>query len=403
MIAIKPLSVKKILVFLGIAIILGAVLFYFSRNESEPANYTFVTTPLERGDLTVEINSTGSVKPVVEVLVGSQVSGYIKNLYADFESQVTKGQLIALIDPDTFKAKVEQARADLLAAKANLLKAEVTLVDEMRTLRRKEGLIGRDSISQSDFDAQKTKAEAAEAQVEVEKARIVQAEARLHEAELQLKYAHIEAPVTGTVTSRSMDVGQTVTAGFQTPVLFKIAEDLTRMQVYTNVDEADIGKIKVGQSATFTVPAFPDKHFSASVTQIRNEPKIEQNVVTYNVILDVDNDELLLRPGMTTNVQILVSEIKNTLMLPDAALMFSPPDGAFPNGRPKVQLPKEGQRTVWRLEGKNDLKPFTVRIGVAAPQKTQIFTDDLKEGAPIVVEAVSKKKKFGPPGGGIRF
>ncbi len=400
---LESASVKKILIFSSIAVIMAGAVFYFTGNESENTAYTFVTTPLERGDLTVEINSTGTVKPVVEVLVGSQVSGYIKSLYADFESQVTKGQLIALIDPDTFKAKVEQAKADLLAARANLSKAEVTLVDEIRTLRRKEGLVGRDSISQSDFDAQKTKTEAAEAQVEVEKARIVQAEARLHEAELQLKYAHIEAPVTGTVTSRSMDVGQTVTAGFQTPVLFKIAEDLTRMQVYTNVDEADIGKIRVGQSATFTVPAFPEKHFSASVTQIRNEPKIEQNVVTYNVILDVSNDELMLRPGMTTNVQILVSEIKNTLMLPDAALMFSPPDGAFPKGRPKVQLPREGHRTVWRLDGKNDLKPFIVKIGVAGPQKSQIFTDELREGTPIVVEAVSKKKKVGPPGGGIRF
>lgn len=394
---------KKIAIVAVLAVLLAWTCYYFTRDEPETNSYTFVTTPLERGDLKVEINSTGTVKPVVEVLVGSQVSGYIKNLYADFESQVTKGQLIALIDPDTFKAKVEQAKADLLAARASLAKAEVTLIDEIRTLRRKEGLIGRDSISQSDFDAQKTKTEAAEAQVEVEKARIAQAEAKLHEADLQLKYAHIEAPVTGTVTSRSMDVGQTVTAGFQTPVLFKIAEDLTRMQVYTNVDEADIGKIKVGQSATFTVPAFPEKFFVASVTQIRNEPKIEQNVVTYNVILDVTNDELLLRPGMTTNVQILVSEIKDTLMLPDAALMFSPPDNAFLKGKPKISLPQEGRRTVWRLEGKNDLKPYSVKVGIAGPQKTQIFTDELNVGAPIAVEAVSKKKKLTSPGGMIRF
>ncbi|MDD3473766.1 MAG: biotin/lipoyl-binding protein, partial [Syntrophaceae bacterium] len=192
---------KKIILLLVIIICLAGVLFYWTRNDSEGPGYTFLTTPVERGNLKVEINSTGTVKPVVEVLVGSQVSGYIKELYADFESQVTKGQLIALIDPDTFKAKVEQARADLLAAKANLAKAEVTLIDEKRTLKRKEGLIGRDSISQSDYDTQQTKTEAAAAQVEVERARIAQAEARLHEAELQLKYAHIEAPVTGVVTS----------------------------------------------------------------------------------------------------------------------------------------------------------------------------------------------------------
>ncbi len=394
---------KKFIIVITLTVILGSVIFYFMKGDSDKPDYSFVTTPIERGDLKVEINSTGSVKPVVEVLVGSQVSGYIKDLYADFESRVTKGQLIALIDPDTFKAKVEQAKADLLAARANLLKAEVTLVDENRTLRRKESLIGRDSISQSDYDAQKTKADAAEAQLEVEKARIAQAQARLHEAELQLKYAHIEAPVTGTVTSRNMDVGQTVTAGFQTPVLFKIAEDLTRMQVYTNVDEADIGKIRVGQKAIFTVPAFPDKFFSASVTQIRNEPKIEQNVVTYNVILDVDNDELLLRPGMTTNVQILVTEIKDTLMIPDAALMFSPPEAAFPRGKPSVPKPGESQRALWRLVGEGDLKPVVVRIGVSSPQRTQIFSDELKEGDPIVVEATMKRKKSGPHGGGFRF
>lgn len=394
---------RKIIIFSIIAIILACVLYYSTRNGSDKPDYTFLTTPVERGNLKVEINSTGTVKPVVEVLVGSQVSGYIKDLYADFESRVTKGQLIALIDPDTFRAKVEQAKADLLAARANLAKAEVTLVDEKRTLKRKEGLVGRDSISQSDYDTQETKTDAAEAQVEVEKARIAQAEARLHEAELQLKYAHIEAPVTGTVTSRNMDVGQTVTAGFQTPVLFKIAEDLTRMQVYTNVDEADIGKIRVGQSASFTVPAFPDKFFSASVTQIRNEPKIEQNVVTYNVILDVNNDELLLRPGMTTNVQILVTEIQDTLMLPDAALMFSPPEAAFPKGKPQIPSLKEGHRIIWQLEGKNELKPVAVRVGVTSPQRTQIFSDELKTGTNIVVEAVLTKKKSGPHGGGFRF
>lgn len=399
----EPVVLKKIIILSVIAVILASALYLFTRGGSDKPEYTFLTTPLERGNLKVEINSTGTVKPVVEVLVGSQVSGYIKDLYADFESRVTKGQLIALIDPDTFKAKVEQARADLLAAKANLAKAEVSFIDEKRTLKRKEGLIGRDSISQSDYDAQKTKTDAAEAQVEVEKARIVQAEARLHEAELQLRYAHIEAPVTGTVTSRNMDVGQTVTAGFQTPVLFKIAEDLTRMQVYTNVDEADIGKIRVGQIATFTVPAFPEKSFIASVTQIRNEPRIEQNVVTYNVILDVNNDELLLRPGMTTNVQILVTEIADTLMLPDSALVFSPPDAAFPKGKPHFSHPNEGYRTVWRLEGKNELKPVNVKVGVTSPQRTQIFTDELRAGANIVVEAVLKKKRPGPPGAGFRF
>jgi len=187
-----------------------------------------------------------------------------------------------------------------------------------------------------------------------------------------------------------MDVGQTVTASFQTPVLYKIAEDLTRMQVNTNVDEADIGRVQVGQKAVFTVPAFPDHYFPAAVTQIRNDPKVEQNVVTYNVILDVDNDDLKLRPGMTANVQILLSEVHDALMVPDQAFRFSPPEQL----KKDFELPalKQGERRVWKLDTPDRVQPINVEIGVTGAERVQILSDKLERGDRVVVEAIAKKK-----------
>ena len=328
--------------------------------------------------------------------MGSQVSGTIKALYADFESVVKEGQVIALIDPDTFKAKVNQARANLLSAKANLEKAKVTLTDEQRNFRRKQELLKTNSISQSEFDTAQTNADSAQAAVDVAKATVAQMEANLEEAELQLKYTGILAPVNGVVTARNMDVGQTVAASFQTPVLFKIAEDLTRMQVYASVDEADIGRVTVGQTARFTVPAFPDEFFTASVTQIRNDPQIQQNVVTYNVILAVENDDLKLRPGMTTTVQILLSEVPDALMVPDQAFRFSPKDG-WPNLPPL----KSGERRLWKLEENNRIRPIAVKIGIVGSQRVQIISGEIKAGDPVVMDAIATKKpdiddRFGP-------
>jgi HlyD family secretion protein len=390
---------KRLIVILAAAALLSTGVYLVSgRSGSESPEIRYITVPVEKGTLKAEINSTGTVKPRVEVQVGSQVSGTIKKLYADFESVVKEGQLIALIDPDTYKAKVGQAKANLLSAKANVAKAEVTLVDQMRTLHRKEELIKTHVVSQQEFDTAQTNADAAVAAVEAAKATLAQMEAALEEAELNLKYTQIVAPVNGIVTARNMDIGQTVTASFQTPVLFRIAEDLTLMQVYTSVDEADIGRVRVGQTATFTVPAFPDEFFTASVTQIRNDPQIQQNVVTYNVILDVKNDELKLRPGMTTSVQIHLDEVQDALMIPDQAFRFSPP-GA------KQDLPplKSGERRIWKLEGKEKLRPVNVGIGIVGTERVQILSKDVKPGDQVVVDAVSQKKKEGPKPGALRL
>jgi len=382
--------VKKIIAIIAIVLVVSGLYFIVARSSVEQPDISYITAPVEKGTLKAEINSTGTIKPVVEVQVGSQVSGTIKRLYADFESVVKEDQLIALIDPDTFKAKVEQAKANLLSAKAKVLKSEVSLTDQLRNLRRKEELIKSNAISQSDYDTAQTNADAARAQVEVDKATMAQMEANLQEAELQLKYTRIVAPVNGVVTARNMDVGQTVTASFQTPVLFKIAEDLTRMQVYTSVDEADIGRVRVGQKATFTVPAFPDDVFNASVTQIRNDPQIQQNVVTYNVLLDVNNNEMKLRPGMTTTVTILISEVNDALMVPDQALRFSPKGGTKQaGGLPDL---KPGQRRLWKFEANNQIRPLTVGIGVVGTERTQILSEEIKPADRVVVDAVAKKK-----------
>jgi HlyD family secretion protein len=390
---------KKLILILGAVVALSiGIYFLLGNTRTDDPEIRYITVPVEKGTLKAEINSTGTIKPRVEVQVGSQVSGTIKKLYADFESVVKEGQLIALIDPDTYKAKVGQAKANLLSAKANVAKAEVTLTDQIRTLRRKEELVKTSAVSQQEFDTAQTNADAAVAQVEAAKATLAQMEAILDEAELNLKYTQIVAPVNGVVTARNMDVGQTLTASFQTPVLFRIAEDLTLMQVYTSVDEADIGRVRVGQTAMFTVPAFPDEFFTASVTQIRNDPQIQQNVVTYNVILDVKNNGLKLRPGMTTTVQIKLNEVHDAFMVPDQAFRFSPK--GWTGDLPAL---KSGERRLWKLEGKDHLKPLSAGIGIVGTERVQILSKDLKPGDRVVVDAVSKKKKEAPQAPALRF
>lgn len=356
----------------------------------------YITAPVERGTVRSQITSTGTVRPLVEVLVGSQLSGTVKELYADFESTVRQGQLIALIDPATFKAELDQAQADLVAAKAALNQAQVTLVDERRTLARKESLIANHSISQSEYDAAKTRADRAEAQVLLEEARIEQLEAKLRKAHVQLEYTRIVAPVNGVVTLRSVDVGQTVAASFQAPVLFKIAEDLSRMQVHASVDEADIGRVEPGKRATFTVPAFPEDTFAATVKQVRNEPKVDQNVVTYTVVLDVDNRSLKLRPGMTASVMILLDEAHDVLLVPEAALRFKPASSmkdskSSAGASAQKALSAKGEPTVWKLEHGQQPAGVKVRLGIQGSEKVQIFSEELKPGDRVVVQATSKK------------
>lgn len=394
---------KTALVIILIVAIGGAAYVGIRANGPEKPGTRFITVPVERGVLRAEVNCTGTLSPLVVVQVGSQVSGTIKDVYVDFESRVKRGELIALIDPALFQAKVAQAQADVEAARAALEKARVTLEDELRDLKRQEQLLEKGSISQSDFDAAKTQADAARAQVDVEKSRVAQAQARLKEAELQLQYTRILAPVNGVVVSRSIDPGQTVAANFQAPVLFKIAEDLRRMQVDTNVDEADIGRVEVGRKALFSVPAFPERVFEAVVKQIRNEPIIEQNVVTYNVVLGVDNSDLKLRPGMTAHVRILEDEVKDALMVFAQALRFTPPvegRAAPPPVEKAGRAPNE--RVVWKLLPNGKVRPTPVRTGVRSSRFVQIFSETLKAGDEVAV-GIKTQRSGAPRMRGLRF
>jgi HlyD family secretion protein len=345
----------RILLILGTIIILGVGAFFLLGGLNQKgSDQNFRKMKIERGDIRSVVTATGTINPVVTVLVGSQVSGTIKALNADFNSRVDVGQVIAQIDPAIFESQVEQARAsvtseqanlanaqaNLLNIQANLVKAEVAVTDTKRTLDRNLQLMKMSAVAQAVLDtaqanydsavaqreASKAQLEVSKAQIESAKAQVERSKAALKMAETNLRYTTIRSPVNGIVISRNVDVGQTVAASLQAPTLFTIAKDLTQMQVDTNFSEADIGRIQKGQEATFTVDAYPERPFQGRVFEIRNAPQTIQNVVTYDVVIQVDNKELRLKPGMTANVTIVVAHREGVLKIPNAALRYTPQD-----------------------------------------------------------------------------
>jgi HlyD family secretion protein len=373
---------KKIVIISGILIVIAIAGFILFRGNGNEPKFRF--DKVVRGDIEMAVTATGTVNPVTTVLVGTQVSGTIKNIYVDFNSPVKKGQLIAQIDPALFQAQVDQAKANLFSAKANLEKAEATLVDAKRTMDRNKELLSKNLIAQSDLDTAETNYETANASVSAAKSQVAQAEAALNLAETNLRYTKIVSPVDGIVVSRNVDVGQTVAASFQTPTLFTIAQDLTKMQIDTSVDEADIGKIKVGQDVEFTVDAYPDITFKGKVWQVRNAPITVQNVVTYDVVIQVDNPELKLKPGMTANVSIIVSTKKDVLKIPNAALRFKPAE------KSKTAAQQKGSG-VWILEQGNP-KRVPISIGISDGNYTELVSGGIKEGQELIVESLTKAK-----------
>ncbi len=375
---------KKLFILLSILIIGGVAAFVVMRNrDGEPM---FRTEKARRGNIVSTVTATGTVNPVTTVLVGTQVSGMIKDIYVDFNSPVKKGQLIAQIDPSTFQAQVAQARANLLTAKANLDKARSTLADAKRTRGRQKKLLALNLVAQSDFDTADTNYETSLAQVSASVAQVSQSQAALRMAEINLKYTRIISPVNGTVVSRNVDVGQTVAASFQTPTLFNIARDLTKMQIDTSVDEADIGKVNVGQPVEFNVDAYPDITFKGRVLQVRNAPITVQNVVTYDVVIQVDNSDLKLKPGMTANISIIVSSRKDALSVPNSAFRFRLAGGKKPGGKQKNL-----GRGVWVLE---QGKPVWVKAepGISDGNYTEIVSGDLRDGQDVIVESLAREK-----------
>jgi HlyD family secretion protein len=333
------------------------------------------------------------------VLVGTQVSGTIKSLFVDFNSRVKKGQIIAQIDPSTFESQAQQARANLLVAQANLDKSNTALVDAKRTFDRNKELFSKNLVPRSDLDTSETNYETASAQVGSSKAQIEQAKASLDFAMQNLEYTRILSPVDGVVISRNVDVGQTVAASFQTPTLFTIAQDLTKMQIDTNVAESDIGVVKVGQDVEFTVDAYPDTMFKGKVWQKRQAPITVQNVVTYDVVIQVDNRDFKLMPGMTANVSIIIVTRHDALRITNAAMRFrfsERPAGAGSGSGAAGAGEKRGP-AVWALE--ND-KPKRVSItpGISDGTFTEVVAGDLREGQQTIVEVLKKTKQQAPSG-----
>ncbi len=351
----------------------------FSCNGDAPS---YRTEPVSRGDIRQTVTATGTVNAVTTVLVGTQVSGTIKNLYVDFNSRVKKGQLIALIDPEMLEAQAAQARA-------NVGKAEATFLDADRTLKRNRELFAKNLVPRSDLDTAETNYESA-------KATLAQVKAALTVSETNLRYTRILSPVDGVVISRNVDIGQTVAASFQTPTLFTIAQDLTKMQIDTNIAESDIGVVKLGQAVEFTVDAYPDTTFKGKVWQKRQAPITVQNVVTYDVVIKVDNRDLKLMPGMTANVSIIITMRKDALRITNGAMRFRPSErptktAAAPNAAAKTNAgaPEKKGPAVWVLE-KGKLRRVSIEPGISDGDYTELLSGDLKEGQAVIVEALKK-------------
>ncbi len=391
-------------------VLLGVGVYFYSRKPQPPS---YKTAKVERGSIVATVSATGNLAAVVTVQVGTQVSGTIQKLFVDFNSKVRKGQTIAQIDPALFIAQVEQTRGNYQSAQASLEKAKADLVDAKRTLERYRQLVKDGIVSQSDFDSAETKYQEAVAAEKGAMANVAQTRGAYSQAETNLKYSTIKSPVDGIVVSRNVDVGQTVAASFQTPTLFTIAQDLTKMEIDTSVDEADISRVREGQPVSFTVDAYPEAHFTGTVTQIRNAPVVTQNVVTYVVVVGVDNRELRLKPGMTANVSVETARKDNVLKLPAAALRFRPKGTKETREKPPLvsagtsshTRKLEGDQQVYVLgpEGKPVAVP--VKTGVANDGQVELAGGNLKENDEVIVEQISSQKKSGGMGGpmGPRF
>lgn len=366
------------------------------------------TAKVERGTILSTVTATGNLNAVITVQVGTQVSGTIQKLFVDYNSVVKKGQTIAQIDPSIFNSQVEQSGGGYQAAVANLGKARADLIDARRTMERNRQLVKDGVVSQADFDSAETKYKEALASVQSARGSVGQTRGSYRQAQTNLRYATIKSPVDGIVVSRNVDVGQTVAASFQTPTLFTIAQDLTKMQIDTSVDEADIGKIKVGQPVTFSVDAYPATEFRGVVAQVRNAPIITQNVVTYDVVVTVDNKELKLKPGMTANVSIEVMKKENVVKIPSAALRFKPrKSGDEPiaqNVGAKGKASRPAGQQVYALK---DGKPvaLTVKTGVSDDSYVELVSGEVREGQALIIEQTQAKKKPAQTGGamGPRF
>ena len=404
---------KKTIISILVLISIVSLVIFIVKGTKSPVKYK--TEPVIKGDIIESITASGTVNPVTSVSVGSQTSGVIKEIYADFNSPVKKGQLLAQIDPSLLEAQVEQGRANLYNAQANLQKIKSILTNDEKTYNRNKSLYERNFISKSEVDLAEATYNSDKAQIASAKAQIAQASAALRNNQTNLRYTRIISPVNGIVVTRNVDVGQTVAASFQTPTLFLVAQDLTKMQIDTNVAEADIGKVQLNQDVEYTLDGYPDMTFKGKVKQIRITPTTIQNVVTYDVVISVDNKDLKLKPGMTANVSIITSKKKNILMVPNASLRFTP--------NTDEDAPKYKEQGVWILKcqtetktpkNNRDKKPklqecksfknseperISIKTGVSDGSSTEILSGKLYEGQKVIINKIEKSRrtKGNPP------
>jgi len=362
----------------------------------------FRTAEVKRSDLTITVTATGELTPVNQVEVGTEVSGTIETVEADYNDIVTTGQVLARLDPEQLEARLRQAKAALALARARVQDADATIMETRNRLRRTRELLNKGLSSQENLDIAEAAFRRAEASRAIAAAQVIQAEAVLDAEQTALSKAVIRSPIDGIVLKRSIEPGQTVAASFQAPVLFTLAEDLTKMELHVDIDEADVGQVQVGQSASFTVDAYPDRRFPGKILKVYNAPQVVQDVVTYEAILAVDNSAQLLRPGMTATADITVKSVKDALLVPNAALRFTPPAAEDPRdsnrslfpGPPlpekdlsRAILPGQAQQRVWTLEaGRPAMVPLT--IGVTDGRMTEVVEGDLAAGVPLLVDVV---------------
>jgi HlyD family secretion protein len=413
----------KVLVLM-VLIVTAGYWIYHRVKPSRPI-YVYRTQPVTRGSITSSVSATGTVNAVEMVEVGTQVSGTIKELYADFNSPVKRGQLLAVLDPDVLVSRVEENKASLSLAQAGIAKAKAELENSTRNHNRNNELWERKLIARSELDSSQTTLTLARASLTEANARVIQAKEALRQAETNLQYTKIVSPIDGVVISRKVDVGQTVAASLQTPTLFSIAKDLTQMQVEANVDEADIGRILEGQLAICKFDSWPDDSFDAVVSQKRLSPETVSNVVTYVVILKIENREKKLMPGMTANISVVTERRDDVLKIPAAALRFTPPADALetpskksddeksagqgglfvvPRRRPDAANGKNSEQTVWLVDNGVLKGSVTINdIGVSDRTWAEIrggALNELQEGQELAVSF--NKESEGAAAAGVR-
>lgn len=395
--------------WLVVAAILALGAYAFWSLNTTRAAVTYTTEPVTHGNLTVVVTATGSAQPITQVNISSELSGTVRKVLVDYNSTVKAGQALAELDMDKLKATVESVRAKLDAAKARVADAVATIEERLREYDRKKALISRQAATDRDLEVAKSAYDRAVAQHRSAQADVAVAEADLRLNEINLTKACICSPIDGVVLKRSVDPGQIVASSLQAPVLFVIAQDLRHMELQVDVDEADVGKVKVGQAATFSVDAYPDRKFPATIRDIRYGSETVQGVVTYKAVLSIDNSDLMIRPGMTATAQIVVQQVQDALLVPNPALRFSPPTtrGNTQGGNfLQMLLPRPPSATMRppskQEEGGANRRVFLLRngtlaavpvvIGATDGRRTEILKGDLVADQNVVVDAVTAKR-----------